>query len=73
MAKTPQQIKQSYYDNIGARFGASIPEWMTRIRATGITKHSEIVNWLKAEHGMGHGHATLLAHDALHSDKITPE
>lgn len=73
MAKTPQQIRQSYYDNIEARFGARIPEWMARIGATGITKHSEIVNWLKAEHGMGHGHATLLAHDALHSGKATPE
>ncbi len=71
--KSPAQIKQSYYDNIAAKFGAGIPEWMTRIRATGITKHSEVVNWLKSEHGMGHGHATLLAHDALHYGDVKPE
>ena len=73
MAKTPEQAKQSYYDNIETRFGASIPEWMTHISATGITKHSEIVNWLKAEHAMGHGHAALLAHDAPKANKITPK
>ena len=73
MVKTPEQMKQSYYDNIETRFGASIPEWRTRIGGTGITKHSEIVNWLKAEHAMGHGHATLLAHDTLKANKITHE
>ena len=66
MAKTPAEIRQSYYTNIAARTGVSIPEWMTRIAATGLSRHSEIVSWLKTEHGMGHGHATLLAHDALH-------
>lgn len=64
--KTPEQIRQSHHDNIGARFGASLPEWMTRIRATGTGKHSESVNWLKAEHNVGHSHAALLAHDAVH-------
>ena len=67
MAKTPEQVRQSYYTNIESRFGASIAEWMTRIGEAGLTRHSEIVSWLKSEHGMGHGHATLLAHDALHA------
>ena len=67
---TPQQILQSYYTNIESKHGASIPEWITRIRATGLTRHGEIVNWLKTEHGTGHGHATLLAHDALHDESL---
>ena len=68
MAKTPEQIKESYYRNIETKTGVSIPEWLGRIRALGLTRHSEIVAWLKTEHGLGHGYATLLAHDALKGD-----
>lgn len=68
MAKTPEQIKESYYRNIESKTGTTIPEWLERIRAHGLTRHSEIVTWLKTEHGLGHGYATLLAHDALRGD-----
>ena len=71
--KTPQQTLQSYYTNIESKFGASIPEWMTKIRATGLSKHGQIVSWLKTEHGMGHGYATLLAHDALSENSLMTE
>ena len=33
MAKTPEQIKQSYYTNIEAKTGVSIPDWLSRIQA----------------------------------------
>lgn len=73
MAKTPEQIKQSYYTNIEAKTGVSIPDWLNRIQAKlqakELARHSEIVNWLKAEHGLGHGYATLLAHDAMKAEQ----
>jgi hypothetical protein len=34
----------------------------------GTTKHGELVNWLKAEHGMGHGHANALVASFLKPD-----
>ena len=67
MAKTPDQVLQSYYRNIEAKTGVSIQAWYERIQNSGKTKHTEIVAWLKSEHGFGHGHATRLAYDVIHS------
>jgi hypothetical protein len=50
----------SYFPSIEVKYGKTIDEWLALMRATGITKHSELVGWLKAEHGMGHGHANAL-------------
>lgn len=55
----------TYYPAIEAKYGRSIDEWKTLIRTTGLSGHKAVVDWLKAEHGMGHGHAGALAHGAL--------
>ena len=33
-------------------------------------KHMEIVNWLKTEHGMGHGHANAVVAHCLPNAKL---
>ena len=65
--KTPDEVLQSYYRNIVQSTGVSIETWYERVRASDKTKHSEIVAWLKTEHNLGHGYATRLAYDVLHS------
>ena len=53
----------SYFPSIEKKYGRPIADWKQLIRASGITKHMELVDWLKTEHGMGHGHANaLVAH-----------
>ncbi|HEU4425237.1 MAG TPA: DUF4287 domain-containing protein [Pilimelia sp.] len=42
------------------KYGRPISEWQELIRSAGLTKHKELVDWLKTEHGFGHGHATAL-------------
>lgn len=37
-----------------------IAEWTDLIRTSPPAKHMELVNWLKSEHGLGHGHANAL-------------
>jgi hypothetical protein len=58
----------SYFPSIEKKYGKSIAEWKNLIRTRYPAKHMEIVNWLKAEHGMGHGHANALVGYSLAED-----
>jgi hypothetical protein len=62
----------SYFPSIEKKYGRPIEEWKTLIRSSGLTKHIEIVNWLKAEYGMGHGHANALVAHTLSEDPSSP-
>jgi hypothetical protein len=64
-AAAPEKVKgpASYFPSIERTYGKPISEWKALIGETGITKHMELVTWLKTEHQMGHGHANaLVAH-----------
>jgi len=53
----------SYFPSIEKTYGQPIEHWKALVRAQAGKRHMEIVNWLKAEHGLGHGHANaLVAH-----------
>ena len=59
----------SYFPSIEKRYGRPIAEWKDLIREAGITRHMELVGWLKEEHGMGHGHANALVAHTLQQDR----
>ncbi len=59
----------SYFPSIEKKYGKPIAEWKALIRSSPIEKHMDLVNWLKAEHGLGHGHANALVADTLAEDK----
>lgn len=67
---------QAYLDNIEKKTGKTPNEFVDLTREKGFggeTKAGEIVSWLKADFGLGHGHAMALVHviknDAQIGDK----
>ncbi|WP_310539027.1 DUF4287 domain-containing protein [Phenylobacterium sp.] len=53
----------SYFPSIEKTYGRPIAEWKALVRGRMPAKHMELVAMLKADHGMGHGHANaLVAH-----------
>ena len=62
MATTPEQQSQSMIDNMPAKTGKSLDEWLAICGRSGLEQHGEIVKHLKADHGMTHGFANLVAH-----------
>ncbi|MFF7330394.1 DUF4287 domain-containing protein [Streptomyces sp. NPDC090306] len=59
----------SYFPSIEKKYGRPVPEWVELIRSSPLTRHGQLVTWLKTEHGLGHGHATaLVAHTLAGGD-----
>ncbi|GGL64714.1 DUF4287 domain-containing protein [Wenxinia marina] len=53
----------SYFPSIEKKYGQPVRHWLDLIAGRPDEKHMETVAWLKAEHGLGHGHANaLVAH-----------
>jgi hypothetical protein len=50
----------SYFPSIEKKYGRPVAEWLELIRQSPLERHMELVNWLKTEHGLGHGHANAL-------------
>lgn len=65
MAKTPEDATATMIANLPANTGHSLPEWMQIVAKSKLARHGQIVSLLKSEHGVGHGYANLIAHEAL--------
>jgi Domain of unknown function (DUF4287) len=56
----PKQSPASYFPSIEKKYGRSIAEWQRIIADRGLEKHMAIVEYLKSDYDMGHGHASAL-------------
>jgi hypothetical protein len=50
----------SYFPSIEKTYAKPMAHWFALVNGQRGLKHMEIVNWLKTEHGMGHGHANAV-------------
>lgn len=56
----PPRGPASYFPAIEKKHGRPIAHWLELVRGRRGMKHMELVSWLKAEHGLGHGHANAI-------------
>jgi hypothetical protein len=50
----------SYFPSIERKYGQPIEHWFKELDAHKELRHSDMVAYLKTEHGMGHGHANAI-------------
>lgn len=66
---------QAYLDTIKSKTGKTPDDFRKLAAQKGLTKYPEIMAWLKADFGLGHGHANVIAQLIVHAGepKVTSE
>ncbi len=59
---------QAYLDTIKAKTGKTPDDFKKLAEQKGLSKHGEIIKWLKEDVELGHGHATAIAGTILKPD-----
>src|SRR5688572_23880064 len=65
---SPEASFQTMVRNLEKQTGKSFEQWLKIARGSKLTKVGEIVNFLKAEHGLTFGYANTIALKALGTD-----
>jgi hypothetical protein len=73
MAKTSDDAMKTMIANLKTNTGKSLEQWTQIVRAQKFSKHGEALKYLKAEHGISHGYANLIAHSAFESAAMLVE
>jgi predicted transport protein len=70
---SPQDAESTMVKNLKDKFGKSLDEWIKDVNKKGLTKHGEILKYLKSEHGFTHGYANLVSLKARKTDAGSAE
>jgi len=65
MGKSPEDALESMIQNLKEMTGKTLEQWVKIAKATKLEKHKQLVDHLKADYGIGHGYANLIAQTAL--------
>ena len=69
---TPEEQRQTMLDNLPEKTGKPLNDWLSLVTEQSLSKHGEIVKFLKAEHQVTHGFANLIAHCVLNPAEAQP-
>jgi predicted transport protein len=58
---------QTQIANIEKSTGKTLQQWMDIVNSTTLSKHGDLVNFLKTSHGFTHGNANVIVHFARQS------
>jgi hypothetical protein len=66
---------QAYLDTIKIKTGKTPEDFRKLAAKKGLIAYPDLMAWLKADYGLGHGHANVIAQLIAHPDarKVTPE
>jgi predicted transport protein len=67
----PEEMQATMIANLASKTGRTLDEWVEVALGSGLEKHGQIVGMLKAEHGVSHGYANLIAHAARGSSSVS--
>lgn len=71
MSTTPDKMMAAMAtmaENLREKTGKTLAQWTAIAKKSGKEKHGELVKWLKADHGLTHGYAGLVARTTFKSD-----
>ncbi len=60
----------AYFPSIEKKYGRPISEWQAIVRSAYPAKHMELVEVLKRDHSMGHGHSNAIVAYTLTEDGL---
>ena len=66
------QMEAKMIANLEANTDKPIEEWIAIARGSKLTKHKEILNYLKSEYGLSYGYANLIATKARQPEGASP-
>jgi len=66
---SPDKQLATMIANLSEKTGKSLPQWLKVVAGSGLERHGQIVKFLKAEHGVTHGFANLIAAKSRESGK----
>lgn len=72
MAKSPEEMTAAMVANLKDTTGKTLDRWKKIVSKAGVEKHGDIIKLLKDEHGVTHGYANLIAHEARKGDGPAP-
>ena len=73
MPSNVDEMTTTMIRNLEEKTGKSLDQWIHIVNESKISKHKEIVSFLKSEFGLTYGYANLIAHKARESTGEAPK